>query len=270
MHLDKKEYYIDGSVDLKIVQISDIHFSIDYNLKRLHKVLDYIDSVKPNYVCIVGDLIDEYDVVNTNYINYLKDWLRMLSYKYKVIISLGNHDFIVKKGRKYVEHDNILWLKELESDRLIVLNNEVYKDNGINFIGYNPDYTYYYIYHEKKSSKYFLELSDLIGNLKGYNILLLHTPSIITNNNISDLNVNLVLCGHTHGGLIPSFVSGNFGIVSPQKTFFPRAIRGMIKFDNFNLIISGGLIKLSRKSKIGCLNDVYGYNINVINIKKIS
>ena len=115
-----------------------------------------------------------------------------------------------------------------------------------------------------------MELSDLIGNLKGYNILLLHTPSIITNNNISDLNVNLVLCGHTHGGLIPSFVSGNFGIVSPQKTFFPRAIRGMIKFDNFSLIISGGLIKLSRKSKIGCLNDVYGYNINVINIKKLA
>lgn len=268
MHLDKKEYNIDGSVNLRIVQISDIHFSIDYNLKRLHKVFDYIDSLKPNYVCIVGDLIDEYDVVLTNYINYLKDWLRILSDKYKVIISLGNHDFIVKKDKKYIEHNNIDWLLELKSDRLIILNNDVYTDGNVNFIGYNPDYTYYYVYHEKKSLKYFLELSDLIRNIKGYNILMIHTPSIILNN-INDSNIDLILCGHTHGGLIPSFVPGNFGLVSPHKTLFPKCVRGMVKIGKCNMIISSGVVKLSRKSKIGCFNNIYGYNINVINIKKI-
>ena len=85
MHLDKKEYYIDTykNVDVKIVQIADIHFSIGYNLKRLNKLFNEIDKIKPDYVCIVGDLIDEYDVVETNYINFLTDWLKLLSYKYK-------------------------------------------------------------------------------------------------------------------------------------------------------------------------------------------
>ena len=44
---------------------------------------EWIDKIHPDYVCIVGDLIDEYDVVETNYINYFKDWLKLLSYKYR-------------------------------------------------------------------------------------------------------------------------------------------------------------------------------------------
>ena len=276
MHLDKKIYNIDTykSVNAKIVQISDIHFSIDYKLKRLYKLKNKIDIINPNYICIVGDLIDEYDVVNTDYINYFKSWLKGLSLKYKVIISLGNHDFIVKDGISYKEHNNLDWLFELESDNLIILNNEIYKDEGINFIGYNPDFIYYYRYHEKNFVNCNNEMSKLFNGLNGYNILMVHTPSMITYDdnykNIKGFNlIDLVLCGHTHGGLIPSFIPGHFGIVSPHKYFFPKVVRGRIRYSNFDLIISSGVVKLSRKSGISLLNDVYGYNINVINIKKV-
>lgn len=273
MHLDKKEYFIDTykNVDIKIVQIADIHFSIGYNLKRLHRLLNDIDKIHPNYVCIVGDLIDEYDVVETNYINYLKDWLKLLSYKYKVIISLGNHDFIVKSCKRYIEHNNIDWLLELKSDRLIVLDNDVYSESGINFIGYNPDFEYYYTYKEKKFLNS-VDLSKLFSNLNGYNILMVHTPILIVSNykNIKNYNlIDLVLCGHTHGGMIPSFFPGHFGIISPFNSLFPRDVRGRIKCGKSDLIISSGVVKLSRKSRISILNDIYGYNINVINIKKI-
>lgn len=273
MHLDKKEYFIDTykNVNVKIVQIADIHFSIGYNLKRLHRLLNDIDKIHPNYVCIVGDLIDEYDVVETNYINFFKDWLKLLSYKYKVIISLGNHDFIVKSCKRYIGHNNIDWLLELKSERLIVLDNDVYSEGGINFIGYNPDFEYYYTYKEKK----FLngnDLSKLFNNLNGYNILMVHTPTLIVSNykDIKNFSlIDLVLCGHTHGGMIPSFLPGHFGIISPTKTLFPKYIRGKVECGKSDLIISSGVVKLSRKSRISILNDIYGYNINVINIKKI-
>lgn len=273
MHLDKKEYYIDTykNVDVKIVQIADIHFSIGYNLKRLNKLFNEIDKIKPDYVCIVGDLIDEYDVVETNYINFLTDWLKLLSYKYKVIISLGNHDFIVKEGKHYIEHNNIDWLLELKSDRLIVLDNDVYSENGINFIGYNPNYEYYYTYKEKSFFDYDC-ISKLFCNLRGYNILMVHTPILIVSNykNIKNFSlIDLVLCGHTHGGMVPSFFPGHFGILSPTKTLFPKYIRGKVRCGKSDLIISSGVVKLSRKSKISLLNDIYSYNINVINIKKV-
>lgn len=276
MHIDKKKYIIDSDKNIcaKIVQISDIHFSINYNLKRLDKVRKKIDNISPDYICIIGDLIDEYDVLQTNYINYFKDWLRYLSFKYKVIISLGNHDFIVNKNGVYKEHSNIDWLLELKSDSLIVLNNEIYKDEGINFIGYNPSFTYYYKYHEQKPLNCNDELSELIKNIDGYNILLVHTPSIILkNDNYKNIKyfdkIDLILCGHTHGGMVPSFVPGNFGIVSPTKKLFPRVVRGKVNVGTCLLIISSGIVKLSRKSKISVLNDIYGYNINVINIKKV-
>ncbi len=273
MHLDKKEYFIDTykNVNVRIVQIADIHFSIGYNLKRLHRLLSDIDKIHPNYVCIVGDLIDEYDVVETNYINYFKDWLKLLSSKYKVIISLGNHDFIVKSGNSYVEHNNIDWLMELKSDRLIVLNNDVYSENGINFIGYNPDFEYYYIYKEKNFFNC-NELSKLIHGLNGYNILMVHTPTLIeyNYNNIEGFSlIDLVISGHTHGGMIPSFFPGHFGLVSPFNSLFPKNVRGRIVCGKSDLIISSGVVKLSRKSKISFLNDIYGYNINIINIKKV-
>lgn len=276
MHLDKKVYniYTYKNVNVKIVQIADIHFSIRYKLKRLNKLMEKIEIINPDYVCIVGDLIDEYGVVETDYINYFKDWLKKLSIRYKVIISLGNHDFIVKDGKHDIEQKNIDWLLELKSDNLIVLNNSIYSENGVNFIGYNPDFKYYYVYKEKNFFDYNNELSKLFNGLDGFNILLVHAPSLIESNNnykrIKGFNlIDLVLSGHTHGGLIPSFFPGSFGVVSPYKSLFPKVVRGSVKCGKSDLIISSGVVKLSRKSRITLLNDIYGYNINVINIKKV-
>ena len=276
MHLDKKNYnvYTYKDVNVKIVQISDIHFSIGYKLKRLVKLREKIDLINPDYVCIVGDLIDEHSVLETDYIDYFKNWLNDLSLKYKVIVSLGNHDFLIKDGKNFEEHFDIEWLMEIKSDRLIVLNNSVYSENGINFIGYNPELKYYYFYKEKKFKKYNDELSKLLKDLDGFNILMVHTPSLIEyNNNYKNIEgfslIDLVISGHTHGGLIPSFVFGSFGIISPSKTFFPKVVRGRVRCGKSDLIISSGVVKLSRLSKITRLNDIYGYNINVINIKKV-
>lgn len=271
MHIDKKKYIInsDKNVSVRIVQISDIHFSVGYNLKRLEKIKKKIDNINPDYICIVGDLIDEYGVVNTDFIIHFKNWLKDLSIKFKVIISLGNHDFIVKNNGKYIENFNINWLSDICSDRLVVLNNSVYKDGKICFIGYNPDFMYYYHNNEVSCDKYNLELSELLKNVDGYSILLVHTPSIILENdnykNIKHIDkINLILCGHTHGGMVPSFFPGTFGIISPNKKLFPRVVRGKVNVFNSPLIISSGVVKLSRKSRLSKFNDIYGSNVNII------
>lgn len=100
---------------------------------------------------------------------------------------------------------------------------------------------------------------------------MLHTPLFLTKNenykNIKQLEkIDLIICGHTHGGMVPSFIPGNFGIISPERKLFPKNVRGKIKINNTPLIISSGIIKLSRKSKITFLNDIYSSNINQINI----
>lgn len=275
MHMDKKVYKINNNkkANIRIVQISDIHFSENYKINRLEKIKNNIIKMNPDYICIVGDLIDER---NINNIEIFRNWLKEISEICKTIIVIGNHELIKKDNNKYIKQEDISWLTSLKSEKLIVLNKEVYKDKNINFIGYDLDYNYYYKNKKNKKRDYTKideEVDNLIENIDGYNILLVHTPAFIFNqDNYKDIKnfdkIDLVLCGHTHGGLIPSFIPGHAGIVSPSKSLFPKNVRGKIKIKNTNIIICGGIMKLSEKSKLSRFNDIYGYSVNLIEINE--
>lgn len=275
MRVDYKKYTLetDKNIDTRIAHISDIHFAHKYNSKRLDMILKKIKKINPNYICITGDTVDIHDVVyDTNYHELVK-FIEDLSTIGKVIISIGNHEYIKMYEDRFGKTDDIEWLKKLKSENVIVLDNEIYEENNISFIGYNPDYEYYYTYKEKKPDKYNKELEKLIDKTKNeYKILLVHTPSIILRKenykNIKNSDkLSLTLCGHTHGGMMPSILPGHFGIISPTREYFPKNIRGKIKVGNNTVIISSGIMKLSRKSKITFLNDIYGSNIIKIDIK---
>lgn len=274
MHIDLKKYKLktNKNINIKIAHISDIHYAKNYNLKRLEMVLNKTKEIKPNYICITGDLIDVYNITKEKEFINFKKFINDLSKICKVIISIGNHEYILEKEKEYGYINDTTWLYDLKTDKIIVLDNEIYTDNFITFIGFNPS-NEYYSNHEigiPKSDN--LKLYKIINKLKNnYNILLVHTPFFIyeENNykNILDLNkINLVLCGHTHGGMIPSFIPGTFGLIAPSKKLFPKNVRGKKQIDGVDVIISSGITKLSRKSKITGLTDIFGTNINEIKI----
>lgn len=269
MRIQYQKYQINNNknINTKIVHISDIHFAHKYNKKRLDMVKNKIKKINPNYVCITGDIIDIYDVVeDTNYPD-LKNFINDLSKIGKVIISIGNHEYIKMTNTGYTKTDNIEWLKKLQTKKIIVLDNEIYEENNISFIGYNPDYDYYYKDKEKNPETKNIEIEQLINKTKNkYKILLLHTPILLLKKqnykNIKNFEkLDLILCGHTHGGMIPSFIPGHFGIISPTRELFPQQIRGIIQLKTNKIIINSGIMKLSRKSKITFLNDIYGSNV---------
>lgn len=273
MHIDNKKYIVKTSenINIKIIHISDIHYSQNYNNKILDKLIIEIKNKQPNYICITGDLIDTYNITKTQKFTSFTNWLIKLSKICKVIISPGNHEYVEYKNKNYIYQKDISWLENI-NDNIILLNNETKEINDITFIGFNPTYKYYYEDKEKNKLKKTDKLNELINKSKSkYNILLIHTPSFITNkenyDKIENRNkLDLILCGHTHGGLIPSFVPGNFGIISPNKKLFPKNVRGKIKIGNTILIISSGVVKLSEKSKLMKLNNIFGINVNEVYI----
>lgn len=277
MRINHKKYIIKNkkNINIKIVHISDIHFAHNYDVKRLNMIKEKIQKINPQYICITGDIIDLYDVVqDTNYPD-LQKFIHELSMIGKVIISIGNHEYIKMNETGYTKTDDIEWLKKIQNKEknVIVLDNEIYEEKNISFIGYNPNYDYYYKDKEKNPQEYNIEIEQLISKIKNnYSILLLHTPIFLTRNDnykkIKEFDrISLTLCGHTHGGLIPSFIPGTFGIISPNRELFPKKIRGILKNKNNSIIISSGIMKLSRKSRLHYLNDVFGSNINEINIE---
>ena len=115
--------------------------------------------------------------------------------------------------------------------------------DNINFIGFTAPIKYYY---DDKNIKDFNNLLDgLKTENNKYNILLCHSPITISKNDIlKNRNIDLILCGHTHGGAVFEFlrpVLKNNGLISPNNELFPKNVYGQLRINNTDIIITSGL-----------------------------
>ncbi|MEG1705857.1 MAG: metallophosphoesterase [Clostridia bacterium] len=257
--------------NVKIAHISDIHYSHKYKIERFKIIVDELKKINPQYICITGDLIDSDEMLEDKLeYNIFIKFIKELSQIGKVLITLGNHEMKHKinfSKDKYMEIVN----KFKNIDNVIILENEAIVLDKINFIGFNPSNEYY----DKKGKNakllvdYFNEQQFSIKD--NYNILLIHTPKDLLKdkiyNEIKSFNkIDLILAGHTHGGLMPNNIKGHCGIISPGKKILPRDVRGCLIRNNTNLIISSGIIRLSDTSHLNFFNDLYAMSINEITI----
>ena len=242
-----------------IVLISDIHYYSKNDLKRLNKVLGEIKEIKPNYICISGDITDK---------AFIKDedlfvcWLKKLSNISKVICALGNHEYYLDKKNKIFGLNEKLLNKIKNIDNLYFLDNENIIIDDINFMGLNLPIHFY-------GESNLLELKNRINKLKThktkYNILLCHSPmDIVKEEILKDINVDLILCGHMHGGITPNIlrpIIKNAGLISPRYKLFPKECYGHINRSNKDIIISSGITILSHENKFRLLNFMFASEI---------
>jgi len=258
MKIINKVYNINGALNKIIVLISDIHYSNKKDIKRLNYILDNIKKIKPDYICIPGDITDKSQVQDEN--DFIK-WLKKLSSICKVIISIGNHEFYINKHKKIFGLNRKLLKKISNIDNLYLLDNKNMIIDNINFIGLTVPIEYY------SNSKLFYKcIKNINTDKKVYNILLCHSPINICDYNIlKDKDINLILCGHMHGGVVPQFlrkILKNRGLISPNKGLFPKNAYGYLKIKNTNIIISSGIRILPFK----LLNKLFRSEVVKINI----
>ena len=204
-------------------------------------------------------------------ISILNNFLNDLAKISKVFISLGNHDIR--------ENKDLLYFKDLKIDNLYLLNNSYYIDKKVVINGYNMPSDYYYNNHGGEDAKVMYQ--DLLKNKdklyfsdKLFNISLIHSPISLLDKDVSNhlKKCDLILCGHMHNGLVFKWLDklfkNNYGLVSPSKGLFPDMARGYKKVGDSNIIISGGVTKLSNSSGkvLRVLNRIYPISINYIEI----
>jgi predicted MPP superfamily phosphohydrolase len=265
MKIVNKKYNLGNKLNKKIVLISDIHYHSKNDIKRLNNVLDNIKKINPSYVCISGDILDKANVLD---FDLLLQWLKKLSSIAKVIMTLGNHEFYVNKSKNIykLSEKHINKIKKIED--LYLLNNENKIIDNINFIGLVLPIKHYIVNNENEE-----EFKNYIENIKTdnkyYNILLCHSPVNISKKEIlSKTDIDLVLCGHMHGGIVPRFLRflfGTKGLISPQKKLFPKNVYGNIKVGNKNVIITSG-IKVLSESHCFFLKNIFSSEIVEINL----
>ena len=244
--------------DISLLHISDIHFNKDFSDKKFNKIKEEIFKNNPDYVLITGDTIDESSVIKDKLnIRRLLVFLTDISNRTKIIMSLGNHDIFSNDDYKFFKKINDL-------KNIYVLNNDCYVDECVYISGFTLPNEYYYNITKEESKELLLDhlkkYKKLTNNLPVFipKISLIHSPIKLTELDVLTMlkEYDLLLSGHTHGGMVPNILSKffkrNYGLVAPNKQIFPEVARGKIEKNIGNkkitIIINGGITKLGERS----------------------
>lgn len=182
---------------LRIVQISDLHLgSFNYRYHILHRAINTINSLKPDFIFFTGDLVNNYAWELNGWEDVLKS-LTAQQGKYSV---LGNHDYgdYSKWESEEERNGNFADIKDFHAQigfKLLLNEAECIENKGdkIAIVGV-----------ENWGNPPFKQYGDLQQSLQGvedvgFKILLSHDPSHWSEEVVNKTNIALTLSGHTHG-----------------------------------------------------------------------
>jgi len=185
--LQQKDYDITvpGAEDMTVVLISDVHLGAVGSEKRLPKIVEKINALEPDVICIAGDVFDS-DFAAIRDPDGAAKTLKSLSATYGTWAVLGNHDAgsTAAQMQAYLDSCNIGILK----DEYTVLGGKLVlagRLDGSPIGGYNG---------QKRQSL----------SLEGVDPAL---PVVVMDHNPAHIGeygeeVDLILSGHTHKGQI--------------------------------------------------------------------
>ncbi len=215
---------------LKFVVVTDLH-NKEYGEKNAD-LAKLVKEQNPDFIAVCGDMVNRGDSDTTK----MKDVLKKLSEIAPTYCCLGNH-----------EHDNTTefgtdFKKEIDSTGAVLLDDEYIKftkDGKSVLIGGMSDYPYYEFYtpeDDVPSRTLWEEFAEKAKN--NFTILLHHQPEYIAED-AKKTDIDLIVCGHTHGGQIQLPFIG--GVIAPNQGLFPKYDKGKFDLDGTKMIICAGL-----------------------------
>lgn len=229
--IEEKNYKMNTdkiSGKLHFVLISDLHEK-EFGEDNC-ELIERIKKQAPEFIAFSGDMISR-DCYDLTIAKKLLTELAKIAPTYCV---LGNH-----------ERENTFGFdmkSEIESTGAVLLDNsylEFEKNGQTVLIGGLSDYPYYDYYapdYDVPERYFWDEFNELSKD--NYTILLHHQPEYISKE-AQNSKIDLILCGHTHGGQIQIPFIG--GLIAPNQGLFPKYDRGEFNFNYTKMIVSAGL-----------------------------
>lgn len=206
---------------LKILQFSDIHFGRTTNESEMEKLVEEINLTNPDIIIFSGDLLDSSINLSDKNIDFLKDTLSKTKAKQKKYAVMGDSDYLnievyktimTSAGFKILENQNELIFHDSNTPIQIAGIPSIQKEN------INLENTF----------------KTTVNNV-AYRILIAHEPTII--DELGNTKVNLILSGHSLGGLIS--IPGMGGIL--KKEYTSEYQKGIYKKNDTTLYVSSGI-----------------------------
>ncbi len=239
-------YQFKAPDDLTIVHLTDVHNT--HFGKDDCELLGAVRQADPDYIFITGDLLNKRNPDEEDSYRLIEKLLEIAP----IYFVWGNHE-------QYLEERGTAFVEGLKQRGVHVLVNEsVMLDHKIQLAGLED---IYYISHEPKNFQREHVSNLLQQTLKpaDYTILLVHQPQLF--DVYQQYDIDLVLAGHTHGGVIRLPLIG--GVVAPNQGLFPKYDAGLFEKNNTTMLISRGLGKSIIPVRVLCRPEVI-----VIQLKK--
>lgn len=223
-----KNYDIDLGAELKIAHISDTHIGSYFDVDDLRKCVDIINENEPDIVVITGDLVDE----NTTLTEMREtcEVLSTLKSTYGTYFISGNHEDNMGMYKK-VKNGYQTLVRELKNNNVNVLDDKVCEigDDFVLIGRLDGDF-------EDRSALSEIVSRSGIDTTDKKVIVLDHRPfNLRYVAEDPDVDVDLMLSGHTHGGQIFP-VNVVYKLISGKDDI----IYGMTKIDDTYFIVSAG------------------------------
>lgn len=244
-------------IGYKIAQVSDLH-NAEFKDKNAN-IIEILNKENPDIIVITGDLIDSNRIHIEVAVQFLKQAVQIAPCYYVT----GNHEAwigdtyqqleraIIEVGVKVLHNEMVLLSKNEESIQLIGLDDPDFMDRDV-------------IVQENilESTLKDLNLQD------GFKLLLSHRPEMF--DSYVSTNIDLVLCGHAHGGQFRIPFIG--GIVAPNQGLFPKYDAGIFGEKETMMVVSRGIgnsiipIRLNNRPEINIVKLKSSYESMRINV----
>ncbi len=223
--------------DMKIVLISDLHLGAVNSEKLLPEIVQGINDLQPDIVCIAGDIFnDDYNIIRDP--DKAIDLLKSITATYGVYASLGNHD-----GGKTLNE----MMHFLEQSNIKLLNDEyVIIDDRLVLIG-RLDPSPIGGFGDMKRKDIMEILGSIATDLPI--VVMDHTPSNIEQ---YGSEIDLVLAGHTHRGQIFPFNFITNAIYTLDHGHYRKDA------DSPHFIVTSGVSTWGPPMRIGTNNEIVG------------
>lgn len=211
----------------RIAQISDLH-NAEFG-EGNEKLLSMLKECKPDIIVLTGDLVDSRRTDIDVSISFAKEAVLIAPVYYVT----GNHE------SRIPEYEDLI--KGIEEAGVQILGNEsvLLEKSGEKIVlagVQDPCFKSDYLFDSEEN---FLgeSLSEIIKDEQQFTMLLSHRPEYF--DVYVENNVDLVLCGHAHGGQFRLPFIG--GVIAPNQGLFPKYDAGLYIEENTNMIVSRGV-----------------------------
>lgn len=214
--------------NLKIALLADLHLKDfgDNNKKIIHAV----EENSPDIIVVAGDLT----MLNSDKTDTATELLRQLTQIAPTYYAPGNHEAKLLNNGDFVKD-------VAETGAHFLINKYEYfeKDGEKILIGGIKQYPFFEFDAPDFDNDERRFLDDFLEQEKNtYSILICHYPECFLWK-FNEYDIDLMLSGHTHGGLIRFPIIG--GLYAPNQGFFPKYDYGLYKSDTATMVITSGL-----------------------------